>query len=87
MSFERWSYLWSFVVGGLLSIYLARVAADPGSTPGGRFVVRVLDSWFFRTRWSTEPGNRLKMMAVVTGVLAVLALLLLILDPEPRYHR
>jgi hypothetical protein len=87
MSFERWNYLWSFLVGGLLSVYLSRVAADPEGTRGGRLVVRALDSWFLRTRWSLEPTKRLRMMAVATGLLALIALILLILDPEPRYPR
>jgi hypothetical protein len=87
MSFERWSYLWSLIVGGLLSYYFARVAGDPDGIRGGRFVIRALDSWFLRTRWSAEPERRVMGMAVVTGVLAVAALILLILDPTPRYPR
>jgi len=87
MSFERWSYLWSFVAGGVLSIYLTRVAADPDGTLGGRFLLRALDSWYLKTRWSMEPESRIKIMAVMTGVLAVVALVLFIWDPEPRYPR
>ena len=87
MSYERWNYLWSFIAGGLLSIYLMRVAADPGGTVGGRFIVRALDSWYLKTRWSAEPESRLRVMAVIIGVLAVLALIFLIFDPTPRYPR
>jgi hypothetical protein len=76
MSFERWSYLWSFIVGGLSSFYFARVARDPDGTLGGRFIIRALDSWFLRTRWGAEPERRVMVMAVMTGVLAVGALIL-----------
>ena len=87
MSFERLSYLWSFVAGGLLSVYLTRFAADPDGTRGGRFLLRALDSWYLKTRWSMEPESRVKIMAVMTGVLAVVGLVLFILNPEPRYPR
>jgi hypothetical protein len=87
MSFERWSYLWAFVAGGSLSIYFSRVASDPSGTVGGRLIVGALDSWFLRSRWSREPNERLRTMSIVMGVLALLGLVLLFVDPTPRYPK
>jgi len=87
MSFERWNYLFSFVVSGLLAVYLARVANDPERTTGGPLIVRTLGSWFFSTRWSREPRSRLRLMVVVCTLLSALSLLALIWDPQPRYRR
>lgn len=87
MSVERWNYLFSCVMSGLLAVYLTRVANDPEGTPGGRVLVRLLDSWFLRTRWSLEPRSRLRLMAAVGALLSVMSLILLIWDPEPRYRR
>ena len=87
MTFERWNYLASFIIAAVLSVSCAYIAKDPTSTAAGRLIVRALDSWFFSTRWSRPPATRLKVMAVVGALLAALALVLLILDPEPRYRR
>jgi hypothetical protein len=87
MTFERWNYLASFIISASGAIYCAYISKDPTSTAAGRLIVRALDSWFFSTRWSRPPATRLKVMAVVGALLAVLALVLLIFDPEPRYRR
>lgn len=87
MSFERWNYLFCFLIIGPLSALLWHIAADPERTRAGRVMVRALDSWFLRTRWSLEPRRRLQVMAVAGALLALLFLVLLILDPEPRYRR
>jgi hypothetical protein len=87
MTLERWNYLAGFIISASFAIVYAYIAKDPTSTAAGRLTVRALDSWFFRTRWSRPPATRLRVMAVVAALIAVLALVLLILDPEPRYRR
>ena len=87
MTFERWNYLASFFIATSFAMFCAYVAKDPTSTVAGRLIVRALDSWFLSTRWSRPPATRLKVMAVVGALLALLALILLVLDPEPRYRR
>ena len=87
MTFERWNYLFGFIVCASAAIFGAYISRDPTSTVPGRLISRALDSWFLRTRWSRPPKTRLQVMTIVAALLAVLALVLLILDPEPRYGR
>ena len=87
MTFERWNYLFGFIIGASGAIFCAYISRDPTSTAAGRVITRALDSWFLRTRWSRPPETRLRVMAVVGALLALLALVLFILDPEPRYRR
>ncbi len=87
MSFERWNYLFCLLLIAPISAMLWRIADDPERTRAGRVIVRALDSWFLRTRWSLEPRRRLRVMAIAGGLLALLFLVLLLLDPEPRYAR
>jgi hypothetical protein len=87
MTFERWNYLFGFIISASGAVLCAYLSRDPNSTAAGRVISRALDSWFLRTRWSRPPATRLRVMALVGALLAMLALVLLILDPEPRYGR
>lgn len=87
MSAERWAALWCLLWCAALATYLFRVSKDPAGTPGGLWVLKVLESWFFRTRWSAAPERRVRRMALVAVLLAALMLYVLIFDPAPRYRR
>ena len=87
MSAGRWAALWCLLWSAALATYLFRVSKDPAGTAGGLWVMKALDSWFFRTRWSASPQRRVRRMALVAVLLAVLMLYVLIFDPAPRYHR
>jgi hypothetical protein len=87
MSLERWAYLYSLLVMSLLGVYFGYASRDPIRVRGGRWLVKAFDSWFLRARWSLDVQSRLRIMALTCLALAVAALILLILDPPPRYQR
>jgi len=87
MTLERWQALWGLLWSAAAAIYLVRISEDPTETRTGRLIVKALDSWFFRTRWSAAPETRLRGMAFALVFVAIVMLYAFIFDPEPRYHR
>jgi len=63
---------------------LLRISREPHGSKLGRWLIRVLDSSFLRTRWSDQPVTRLKRMAWSSLLCAVLVLIVYFLDPTPR---
>lgn len=84
-SWERWNGILSVLGPLALFFYLRRASIDTSGTPGGEFLVRALNSWFLRARWSADAKSRMKSMAYASLLLAIVMLLLLVLDLMPRY--
>lgn len=77
--------LYSCVFATVLAIscwWLSTLADDSRAS---RVVSRFLGSWFLSTRWSLEPRRRLRMMAIVIGIVALVMLYVVIADPPPRF--
>jgi hypothetical protein len=85
MSDERLASLYAFVAATALGVLAWLGSRLPDDSRTFRVIARILDSWFFSTRWSMEPRNRLRMMAVVGGIIAALMLYAFVTDPPPRY--
>ena len=85
MSHEQLSALYSFIGAAVVALllWLASKADDQSRT--ARFFGAVLGSWFLSTRWSMRPRARLKVMAGVAALIAILMLVLFFADPPPRY--
>ena len=69
MTDDRLGALGMLAISSIIGVYCLRVSSQPDATPGGRWVLRALDSWFFSTRWSTRPETRLRLLGI--GALAL----------------
>ncbi len=81
MSHERLVSLYLFLIAsGLVSLFWW-LSTLPDDSRASRGIARVLESWFLSTRWSAEPRARLRSMAILGVVLALMMLYLFIVDP------
>lgn len=78
-------YLFAALGFFAIGIALSRVAVNPSDASFGRWMLRALDSWYLRARWSASPEDRLRRMVWSAFILAVAMLALFIINPPPRY--
>lgn len=86
MSFERSMALFSFILSLGTAILLFRVSQDPNQSAVGRCLLRALDSWYLRARWSAEPAQRIRRMAWGALLVSLVMLYAFVVDPPLRYR-
>jgi hypothetical protein len=84
MSHNRLDTLYLFLMASAMSWFFWWASTLPEDSRVFRGFSKVLDSWFLNTRWSLEPRARLKMMAIVGMLLALLMLYFFIANPPLR---
>jgi hypothetical protein len=82
MSNEQWEYFRLAVFAAAVAACFWYLSRQPEDRRSFRIASMVLSSWFLSTRWTAEPRNRLRLIAALAALLAVVMLIGLATSPH-----
>jgi hypothetical protein len=85
MSYEQFSSLYACVVASAAAVLCWWASNLPEESHAWKRLSSVLNKWALSTRWSLEPRRRLRMIAVVSAIIAIAMLYAFVTNPPPRY--
>jgi hypothetical protein len=85
MSTTRWAFLLAAFASGVMAWGIGILARDPARNAFGRNVIKALETWWLRARWSQPAVARLQRMSIAGWILCAIMLVLFLIDPPRRY--